>query len=51
MTNLETLRQITICVSTFCAVLMVAAIIIGIATNKRTKNARPVTLRSNFPVL
>jgi hypothetical protein len=51
MNNIETLRQITICVSTFCAVLMLAAVIIGIATNKRTKNARPVVLRSNFPVL
>jgi hypothetical protein len=51
MPHIETFRAFTIGASTFIAVVMLAAIIIGIMTDKRTKNSRPVILRSNFPVL
>jgi hypothetical protein len=51
MPNIETLQTPTIIASIICAAVMLAAIIYGIATNKRTKNGRPVVLRSNFPVL
>ncbi len=49
--NIEIFRVLTIGASTFVAVVMLSAIIIGIMTDKRTKNSRPVILRSNFPVL
>jgi hypothetical protein len=49
--NIEALQTPTICAAIITAAVMLAAIIYGIATNKRTKNGRPVTLRSNFPVL
>jgi hypothetical protein len=51
MPNIETLQAPTLVVAIICGAVMIAAIIYGIATDKRTKNGRPVVLRSNFPVL